>query len=129
MHEPLVPQAPEEQSESTTQLWQTLPEHIGASAEQSLFITHCTQVLSLVSHTGVAAAQSVFATHCTHAPIEQIVLLPSPANPGHCELLSQVASQRLWLEQNGSWALQSADDVQVSATHWFAMHTSPLVHM
>jgi hypothetical protein len=68
-------------------------------------------------HTGVPPEQSLFITHCTHVPFEQIVSSALPPKPGHSELDSHVASQRLALEQNGSEALQSAAVAHVSATH------------
>jgi hypothetical protein len=123
------PHAPELQSESVTQLRQILPAQTGASNEQSLFWTHCTHASLARLHTGVAPLQSLFARHCTQVPLEQIASSALPPNPGHCELLSQLVSQSPCVAQNGNWALQSDDDAQVSATHWFAMHVSPSVHM
>ena len=102
-------------------------EHTGAPAEQSLFATHCTHAFAL--HTGVDAAQSLLMTHWTQLPFEQIASSALPPNPGHSELVSQAASHKPELVQNGSWALQSAFVEHDSATHEFAMHTSPSLHM
>ena len=127
MHLPSAPQAPAAHSVSALHARHAFESQIGAVSEQSLFATHCTHALAL--HTGVGAAQSLLITHCTQLPFEQIASSALPPNPGHSESVSQAASHKPVLVQNGSCALQSALLEHVSATHEFAMQTSPSEHM
>jgi hypothetical protein len=126
-HEPLEPQTFDAQSPSDPQLAHPFDAQIGAAGEQSAFVTHWTHTFAL--QTGVGAAQSPFITHCTHEPFEQIASAALPPNPGHSMFDSHVASHSCELEQNGSCALQSVLLEHVSATHEFAMHTSPSEHI